>query len=87
MDPVQNQIVHYATLLAQIAGPTFEWINKYDPYQLPYRWEFRTRIEPIQYVATIELTTDDVLGMNGMSDDQKREYLRKRFGHLFSKRP
>jgi hypothetical protein len=81
--PVQDEISQYGELLAAVAGPAFEGRNKYAGNQLPYRWEFRTVIEPIQYVATIELTSNEVLEMNGKSPGQRLEYLRSRFSHLF----
>ena len=80
---LQEEIIESGKLLAEVAGSAFEGINKYDGHQLPYRWEFRTKIEPIQHVATIELTPSDVLAMNGKSYDQKLEYLHSRFVHFF----
>jgi hypothetical protein len=85
MNAIQDQINSYGALLSEWAGTTFEGINKYDAGQLPYRWEFRTTIEPIEYVASVELTTDDILAMNGMNTDAKRTYLGKRFAHLFTR--
>jgi hypothetical protein len=80
---LQDEIIESGKLLAEVAGPAFEGINKYDGHQLPYTWEFSTKIEPIQHVATIELTPSDILAMNGKSYDQKLEYLHSRFAHFF----
>jgi hypothetical protein len=84
MDPLQQLIDAYGKLLSEIAGHHFEIINKYDGRQLPYRWEVRTKVEPIRYVATIQLTARDILRMNVPREDERQEYLRNKFGHLFA---
>jgi hypothetical protein len=84
MNPIQQQIAEIGELLSIITGPAFEVVNKYWGSQLPYRWEARTVVEPIRYVATIELNPSDVLRMDVMPFYEKREYLRGRFAHLFA---
>jgi hypothetical protein len=81
----EDEITRYGKLLADVAGSTFEGTNKYGGHQPQYRWEFWTITEPIQHVATVELTPNDVIGMNGQSDDQKLEYLRTKFAYLFKR--
>jgi hypothetical protein len=82
---IEEEIVSYGRLLAEITGPEFHGTHKYDGSQLPYRWEFKTTIEPLQFIATIQLTGTDIMEMNGTSDDQKLEYLRTKFAHLFNR--
>jgi hypothetical protein len=82
---MQEEIASCGALLGEIAGPAFRGTQKYYGNQLPYRWEFTTTIEPIEYVSTIQLTASDIARMSIMNDDQKSEYLRARFAHLFNR--
>ncbi|MGP8174309.1 MAG: hypothetical protein ACLP7O_07145 [Terracidiphilus sp.] len=84
MDALQQQIEEIGKLLSEIGGSNFVAVNKPYGNRLPYRWEVRTKDEPIHYVTTIQLTARDILRLNDSREDEKREYLRRRFGHLFS---
>ncbi len=84
MNRIFDAILLYQELLAQIAGPRFEIVDKYSGNQLPYRWEIRTVTEPIQNVTTVALHKNEILCMNGKRKDEMLEYLRGRFGHLLS---
>jgi hypothetical protein len=85
MMTMNEEIASYGRLLGEIAGPVFMGAQKYFGNQLPYRWEFTTTLEPIQYAATIQLTGSDIARLNAMTEGQKREYLRTRFQHLFGR--
>jgi hypothetical protein len=78
---VQDQTLAYQAVLERIVGPGLELVNKHLAHQLPYRWELRTKVEPIRYVATIEFSTDDIPSLNGKNEHEQREYLRARFAH------
>ncbi len=86
MNPLQQLIDAYGKPLSEVAGHDFEIINKYDGHQLPYRWEVRTKVEPIRFVTTIRLTKNDILRMNGLREAERLKYLRGKFGHLFKSR-
>ncbi len=71
----------YGVLLARIWDPPCEVLHKETADRSPYRWEIRTRSEPPDHVTTVAFTSDDVLAMNQKkSDEQRIEYLEKRFG-------
>jgi len=80
LNVIPEEIAYYEIFLSEIASSDLEMVHKYDGHQLPYRWEFRTRGVDARYVATVEFSPDDILAMNGKSDDQKRDYLRAKFG-------
>jgi hypothetical protein len=84
LEIVPEQLAYYESILREISSSELEQINKYFGNQLPYRWEFRTRVEPIEYFATVELTASDILTMNSMNDGQKREYLGTKFGEMLN---
>ena len=87
MKTVQSEAVQYRAILKGIAGPELEVTEYQYGDKLPYAWNVRTSGEPIQHIATIELTPTDILVMNGMRSDQKREHLHIRFAHLFGSKP
>jgi hypothetical protein len=82
---MEEEIISYGKLLAEIAGPALRGTHKPYGNQLPYRWEFTTTTEPLEYVTTIPFAASDIVRMNTMNDDQKTEYLRARFAHLFNR--
>jgi hypothetical protein len=81
---MQEEIASCGSLLGEIAGPAFRGTQKYFGDQLPYRWEFTTTAEPVEYVTTIRLAASDIVRMKTMNDGQKLEYLRARFAQLFN---
>jgi len=84
MNPLQQLIDEIRDLFSEIAGPSFEVVNDPDFHHLPYRCKFISKTQPGKYVAPIELTTGDVRCMNGRRRYEKLDYLRGRFGHLFT---
>jgi hypothetical protein len=86
MDPLQQLIEENRNLFSEIAGPSFEVVNNPNFHHLPYSYKFVSRTVPGKHVAPIELTTGDVLCMNGRRRYEKLRYLRGRFGHLFTPR-
>jgi hypothetical protein len=77
---VPEQIHIYGTYLAKVWGPMYEVLHKEVSDELPYRWEVRTIVEPVKYVRTISLSSDDILSMNGKSSKQHMVYLARAFG-------
>jgi hypothetical protein len=86
MNPLQEWIDEFRSLFSEIAGPLFEVVSDPNFHELPCRYRFISITEPGRYVEPIELTTSDILCMNGRRRYEKLDYLRGRFGHLFKSR-
>ena len=84
MKTVPEQLAYYELILREIASPGLEPVNRNTGNQPPYRWDFQTRVEPIENFATVELTSADFSAMNGMDDGQKTDYLLARFGDMLN---
>jgi hypothetical protein len=69
-------------LLQQILGDSYAVVHKVSGDRPLYTWEIRTVVEPIQYLTTVSLETDDVLKLNGANEDEQRDYLRSKVSRL-----
>lgn len=80
---VTHEIERYTHLLSLLCGDSLAVKHKHIGGELPYSWQVETTVEPILYVATVKLTSQDILTINDKDDGEKLQYLRARFGHLF----
>jgi hypothetical protein len=69
--------------LQELAAPTFS-LSAYDALpSTTYFWKIIKRGEMPEQVGMIPLTAPEYLYMSTLSDSQKRQYLRDRFGLYF----